>query len=213
MASLISFKRFLVGACWLITLALLALFLIFHFPGLYAFYLHQTQINQTLNLSTTKALQIYQQLLNYLNNPFSQSLNLALPSSKSGLQHFKDVHQLITKANFLLVIGLIISIITAWRSFRHQTLWLLLRPLMLGLGAELGLLVLLGTFFEKTFITFHELLFTNQAWLFNASTDPIIKLLPLSFFQLAGTCWLVLTLLGTLLLIIIINRQTNKKSQ
>jgi integral membrane protein (TIGR01906 family) len=37
--------------------------------------------------------------------------------------------------------------------------------------------------FDTFFIKFHELFFSNDDWLFNPATDPIINVLPEQFFM------------------------------
>ena len=49
--------------------------------------------------------------------------------------------------------------------------------------------------FEKSFVLFHKLLFSNDYWVFDPEKDPIILMLPEEFFMHAA-CAILLFILG-----------------
>ena len=61
----------------------------------------------------------------------------------------------------------------------------------------LGLLIISGLTaidFERTFISFHYLLFSDNKWIFNPQTDPIIMGMPPTFFLKLFSIWLAITI-------------------
>lgn len=59
-----------------------------------------------------------------------------------------------------------------------------LRYLASGLLITLGIMIVLMLHnFDRFFVIFHQVLFHNQDWLFDPNTDPIINVLPTTFFE------------------------------
>lgn len=132
-------------------------------------------------MSAAKLWENYLALMNYLINPFVGHLHMPdFPSSPSGLQHFAEVKRL-----FMIAFGLSLILIPAFVYFLKEHLLLVfhngLRVVMLFPLAIGGVAWLIG--FDRFFVAFHELLFRNDAWLFDPTTDPIINVLPEQFFM------------------------------
>lgn len=150
---------------------------------LYVWELKQSGISETYRLSTQDILTNYKVLMNYLNSPWIKELHLPdFSSSKEGLQHFKEVKQLFFLNYFLMIV----TIYPTYRFIRglisESQMWRLIRPFQ-----YLSLFPFLGFFgmivgFDQIFVGFHQLLFRNDYWLFNPYTDPIIEVLPASYF-------------------------------
>ena len=62
-----------------------------------------------------------------------------------------------------------------YRFFKLTAVLTIVIPLILSFFAFVD--------FEHLFITFHQLVFSNDYWLFNPKLDPIINILPESFFM------------------------------
>lgn len=124
-------------------------------------------------------------LMDYLTNPFTCRLSMPdFPSSKNGLHHFQAVKYLFhaAQAVFLLCLPAAIAFYRTvikkgyLHLFRRALLALIFLPL-----AILGLAFLMG--FDQFFIFFHQILFVGDStWLFDPSQDPIIWVLPETFF-------------------------------
>ncbi|MDK4352116.1 TIGR01906 family membrane protein [Enterococcus thailandicus] len=123
----------------------------------------------------------FRNLMSYLNNPFQKSLKFDyLFLSNRGINHFKDV-KLLFQLNYSILIlsGLVLF-------------WLFYKKILLREQAKIvshylkifwiSFCLIALLFFEKSFVVFHELFFTNNDWIFNYETDPIILFLPESFF-------------------------------
>ena len=124
-------------------------------------------------------------LMNYLTNPFSQTLEMPdFRSSAAGLHHFEVVKNLFHLVQFLTLLTLLIFYYFVKKIvkkgflsvFRKSILLLVFLPLLIGLVG-----VLIG--FEQFFTLFHQILFVgDDTWLFDPAKDPVILILPETFF-------------------------------
>ena len=124
-------------------------------------------------------------LMNYLTNPFSQVLQMPdFRSSAAGLHHFAVVKNLfhlvqlvalVTLPSFYVFVKGIVK--KGFLSlFSKGLLALVVLPLLIGLGG-----VLIG--FDQFFTLFHQILFVgDDTWLFDPAKDPVILILPETFF-------------------------------
>lgn len=124
-------------------------------------------------------------LMNYLTNPFYQVLQMPdFRSSEAGLHHFAVVKNLFHLVQFLALLTLPIFYYFVKKIvkkgflsiFRKSLLLLVFLPLLIGLVG-----VLIG--FEQFFTLFHQILFVgDDTWLFDPAKDPVILILPETFF-------------------------------
>ena len=127
----------------------------------------------------------FQILMNYLTNPFSQILEMPdFRSSAAGLHHFAVVKNLFHLAQLVALVTLpsfyffVKGIVKKGflSLYRKNFLALVVLPLLIGLGG-----VLIG--FDQFFTLFHQLLFVgDDTWLFDPAKDPVILILPETFF-------------------------------
>lgn len=124
-------------------------------------------------------------LMNYLTNPFSQILEMPdFRSSAAGLHHFAVVKNLFHLVQLVTLVTLpcfyffVKNIVKKGflPLYRKSILTLLVLPLVIGLVG-----VLIG--FEQFFTLFHQILFVgDDTWLFDPAKDPVILILPETFF-------------------------------
>ena len=124
-------------------------------------------------------------LMNYLTNPFYQVLQIPdFRSSEAGLHHFAVVKNLFHLVQFLALLTLPIFYYFVKKIvkkgflsiFRKSLLLLVFLPLLIGLVG-----VLIG--FDQFFTLFHQILFVgDDTWLFDPAKDPVILILPETFF-------------------------------
>ena len=124
-------------------------------------------------------------LMDYLTNPLNQALKMPdFPSSASGIHHFAVVKGLFHLAQGVAVATLPVFYLF-WKQviqkgflslYRRGLLIMLSLPLVLGLvGVFIG--------FEQFFTLFHQILFVgDDTWLFDPAKDPVILILPETFF-------------------------------
>ena len=125
----------------------------------------------------------YRELMAYLNFPWVPTLSLSnFPVSTSGAQHFADVKILFELAWGLLIISAPLAI-RFWRQLKQSKQRArLYYPSQIAAVVPLVILGLAAIDFDQFFVTFHHLFFQNNNWLFDPATDPIILVLPESFF-------------------------------
>lgn len=147
-------------------------------PLLWVFVLVQKS-NELVNLSVMRLMHNYNQLLWYLIWPFQNKLKMDdLPTSANAAQHFADCKRLFLLAILVFIICLAIYLFNRKSySFRLGKEWSLTLAILPLLVLPVAL-----TNFDRFFIMFHHLLFTNSNWLFNPATDPIINVLTEGFF-------------------------------
>ena len=144
----------------------------------------------------------YSKIINYLQNPFDSKL--VLPNfvmSEYGKIHFKEVKDIfivliIISIIFLLFITgyIVFSKIENKKEFKINIIN------NLNLGANI-LICFFGFIiaailidFSKAFTLFHKIIFNNDYWIFDPSTDPIINALPEELFIIYALIILVIIL-------------------
>ena len=81
---------------------------------------------------------------------------------------------------------------------KHAWLWLRIAGILcIALPAFLGLMVAVN--WDYVFVTFHQLVFNNDYWLFDPSTDPIIDILPDGYFMHCAIMIFALVFVGSFL--------------
>ncbi|MFS7261257.1 TIGR01906 family membrane protein [Carnobacterium divergens] len=141
-------------------------------------------IDQQSGLSKAVLMDNYHHLLSYLNFPWIRSLEMPdFPSSANGLNHFFEVKRLFLVDYLVVLISGIGSLFFIRYLKKHQLGWTLIRPFQVLIVAPVVLGVVMMISFDQLFIVFHEVLFNNEDWMFNPSTDPIINVLPEAFFM------------------------------
>ncbi|WP_125607693.1 TIGR01906 family membrane protein [Lapidilactobacillus bayanensis] len=145
------------------------------------------QIYQVRRLWPISAGALYHnfvQLMAYLQLPWISTLQLAdFPVSKSGALHFADVKKLFILAWVILLITAPFAVRFLRRLKKQRQEYRLLHPAQIGFVIPLILAGIAALNFNQFFITFHEIFFRNQDWLFDPAKDPIILVLPEEFFM------------------------------
>jgi len=154
------------------------------FIPLYQFTLIIHNIPQQVDMSFEMIMDNYYVLIEYLHSPFVSELNFPdFASSESGLFHFYEVKRLFYLNYGVLFVSGVGSIVYLRKLFKNNRLYILVKPFQIAKWVPLILLVLLVINFDTMFVIFHQLLFNNDAWVFNPQSDPIINVLPQQFFM------------------------------
>ena len=133
----------------------------------------------------------YDDVLDYIINPFGEFKTGVFPHSESAKAHFADFKALfmINEALLLLSGGYIAAVLILKRkgriSFCHP---LKLHPFALSgilvLTIIISIAALVFINFNRAFWIFHRIFFFGKEnWLFDTETDPIIYALPQAFFM------------------------------
>ncbi|WP_129045269.1 TIGR01906 family membrane protein [Companilactobacillus metriopterae] len=154
-----------------ITLAIVVSFAFFRYD-IGAYYL-----SDEVHLTSQQLMHNYNQMLNYLVNPFAHNFKLDnFPSSASGIRHFSDCKN-------LFMLNFIVMIFTGIYYFVQRKVRAVFPKVYLyTAGVFIILAILMTVNFDGFFVIFHEILFRNSDWLFDPNLDPIINVLPEEFF-------------------------------
>ncbi|REC33587.1 TIGR01906 family membrane protein [Enterococcus pseudoavium] len=169
--------------CLLLSLLTLAITLTINARWLYQFDIGHLELLDYTTLSEKELLHNFDQLMNYLNRPWVKTLEMTdFPVSASGALHFYEVKKLFLLNYGLLLVTLIPSVLYLRRLAGQKHLWLLIQPFRIAVVAPMVIAFLMAVNFDRFFIMFHGVFFNNDAWIFNPATDPIINVLPETFF-------------------------------
>jgi len=151
---------------------------------LYRFSLNFLNFPEQVGMSVNQIMENYYAVLKYLHFPWLDTLVLPdFPVSASGAFHFYEVKLLFYVNYGLLALSSVGSVFYLRKLQKERTFWKLVNPFKIAIFVPFVLLLILALDFNWMFVMFHEILFNNDAWLFNAATDPIIRVLPQEFFM------------------------------
>lgn len=132
--------------------------------------------------SLASIMHAYSQLLFYLCWPFTTKLKMdKFPTSTSAAEHFYECKLLFELAIIIFVVGLIIYLYLKRRKKSNYISLTKTEALVFMILPVVVLPFALANF-DTFFITFHKMIFNNNNWLFDPTTDPIINILTEDFF-------------------------------
>lgn len=187
-----------------VTIICVAALCVLSFKGLYYFEINYLSIENSTYISEDRIRENYDVLINYLTDKKVEKLELpSFTMSDQGEIHFVDVKNIfmfIRKTTYILgfysLIGIMVNLIKRQYSFlKHTAIGLI--------GVPLGILAAAMINFDKAFVVFHHIAFTNDYWIFDPDLDPIITILPQEFFLHSFLLIISLVLIMALILIMI----------
>jgi integral membrane protein (TIGR01906 family) len=104
------------------------------------------------------------------------------PVSTNGALHFYEVKRLFLVNYGVLLVTVIPSIVYVRHLNKQQRLWTMIQPFRIAVVVPIVIAFLMAVNFDRFFVLFHGVFFNNDAWIFNPATDPIINVLPETFF-------------------------------
>lgn len=155
-------------------------------PILYSLFIKLNKIPNYNNLSREEILNDYNNIIHYLNSPQEEVLKFKnFKISPIGEFHFLEVKEIFSSLYLICLACLILGII----------LFILLKKFKLKISLKafniffyevlfifLGLILSFYLNFSKVFTLFHKIFFNNDYWIFDPKKDPIINVLPESYF-------------------------------
>ena len=200
----LKFTDFLIGIMFTLLFISVSVIITINFRPLYYMDVGILDIDQTSGYGKAEILENYNALIDYCSPFYRGKLEFpTLEASESGLQHFKEVKDIFTAFYFLGAITLVGAVCTIIYKYRKRdisylpvsSLTAVLLPSILG--------VLIMANFDRAFIIFHKLFFRNDLWLFDPSTDPVISILPDTFFLHCAIMIILLVIMGSMGLYVI----------
>ncbi|MGT2925015.1 TIGR01906 family membrane protein [Streptococcus caviae] len=175
--------HFSLTVLFLLSFSILAtIYLVWLFYPLEISWLH---LEQAVYMKSSQIYYNFNRLMLYLTNPFNWRLTMPdFPSSKDGLHHFKQVKLLFHLVQLTALISLPSFFIFVKTIIQKGYGLLYRRALRICALIPAVLALVAGLIGFNTFFTlFHQVLFAGDStWLFNPYTDPVIYILPETFF-------------------------------
>ncbi len=204
-------KNMLLGLAGTVVMICLAVSLTVWFRPLYYFDIDYLDIPQSSGVSAELCRLNYDALIDYNVPGGSAKLMFpTMPMSESGRKHFEEVKDIFLAMQWVAVLGLavfaVFEVREAVRSGRRNEndetdkqrvqrfRWM---QYAVYITAAIGGIVLLAVIidWENAFTLMHKIFFDNNDWLFDPQTDPIITILPDTFFMHCGLLIIGLTIL------------------
>lgn len=163
------------------------------FKQLYYFDINYLNIDKISGLPVETIKDNYDILINYQSIFYQGNLNLPdFAMSVAGRIHFQEVKTIFEVIQVSMLISGIISIILLIKRFKEKEYRFLRLTgiITILIHSILGFLVAID--FDQAFIIFHKLFFRNDFWIFDYQTDPVITILPETFFM---HCFILIVLI------------------
>ncbi|WEV60176.1 TIGR01906 family membrane protein [Streptococcaceae bacterium ESL0729] len=161
---------------------------------LYRFDINHLKITEYAYQTKKTLMDNFTVLMKYLLNPTVNKLNMPdFKSSKEGLKHFKDVKNLFQLTFIIMLVSF--PFFLSFIRFRLSLSYRGILKLFLYLPLFLGVFALFNGF-DSIFIGFHKLAFSDDTWMFNPYTDPVITILPETYFM---HCFIIFVLIYLLI--------------
>lgn len=119
------------------------------------------------------------------------------PMSISGRIHFKEVKDIFDMVQLVLISSGVVSIGLMIKNIKDKEFEFLRLTAFLTLFIPGCIAFLASANFSKAFEIFHKIFFRNNYWIFNPRTDPIITVLPETFFMHCFIMIVLLVMLGS----------------
>lgn len=207
------FTRILMSIFTAVAIIAIATIIALNLRFIYIFIIDKYKLVNITGVSKANLIIDYNELINYLQNPFIESLKFEnFTMSSYGEIHFWEVKRIFIS---LIVIALVFIIANLFYIFlcklkMRSSYKNIIKNLNSGSNILIiFFIILLGAYvidFSKAFIIFHKIFFKNDYWIFDETIDPIINALPEDLFMIYGAI-----ILGIVILYSIIIKLINKK--
>ncbi|SFR75749.1 TIGR01906 family membrane protein [Anaeromicropila populeti] len=220
----IALSDFLIGLLFTLLFISIGVYLSVHFRPLYYWDVDYLHIEEYSGFEKAVILENYDTLIDYCSPFYSGELDFpSIPQSVNATIHFAEVKNIF---NFFFYCGILcfaalfLILLTkhshqkSIRGFRKQksnryllvsSITTLVLPLLVGAGCALN--------FEQAFELFHKLFFRNDYWLFDPATDPIILMLPNTFFLHCALVIIFFVFLGSTVLFLVYRHNERKSAR
>lgn len=201
-----------IGILFFLSFLSIGLLLAIHFRPLYYLNINWLDLEASSGFSKAVIRENYDALIDYCSPFFTGDLAFpSLQSSVSGISHFAEVKVIF---NVIYITGFISSILCVlsivYKRKRREYNYLIVSSVTgVVLPVLLGIACLIN--FNAIFTLFHKLVFSNNDWMFDPETDPIIKLLPEAYFMQCAFIIMGIILIGCLTLYLFYYRCNKNK--
>lgn len=174
-----------------------------NFRPLYYFDINYLDIQAYSGLDEAVIRENYDVLIDYNSMFYDEELEFpSLIMSESGRVHFQEVKSIFVGLQYLLIVDfLVCAALLIYHMRRKSFAFLRLTGILtIVIPAVLGALIALN--WNWVFVTFHHIAFNNDYWIFDSATDPVINILPDTFFMHCALMILALVVLCAVLCLV-----------
>lgn len=196
-------KKVSTPAQWILGLVLAifllssAIILVVNLRPLYYSLIEPLKLTESSGLSPEQIRANYDALIDYNSIFYSGALHFPdLIMSEEGQIHFVEVKGIFVFLQIAAMTSGVLLLFFGASKLRKK------EPQFLKTGALLSLLIpaivsaLIAVNWDNAFVLMHKLLFDNDYWIFDAAQDPVIRILPDTFFLYSALAIVGLVLLG-----------------
>jgi integral membrane protein (TIGR01906 family) len=126
-----------------------------------------------------------------------------LAMSESGRIHFEEVKRVFDLFGYMAIILTPVCAVCLFISRKLRSALCLLVGGILGLAVPVILAILTAVSWDTFFVKFHQLVFRNDFWIFDWRTDPVILILPDTFFLHCAVLIFALVFLFSIVMLIL----------
>ena len=201
------------GIFFFIALVAIGLAIAVNLRPLYYLNISWLKLPETSGLNAVVIKENYNALIDYCS-PFYRG-ELVFPSiraSESGLKHFADVKTIFTAIYIAGAVSIVICTISFIIKRKNNEYKHLLVCGIIAIIIPVLLVIFSLINFNAVFLLFHMLVFSDNNWIFDPATDPIIDLLPETYFMECALIIATVVIIGAVIVIIrYFVRKKNKK--
>ncbi|KXZ39891.1 integral membrane protein TIGR01906 [Alkalithermobacter thermoalcaliphilus JW-YL-7 = DSM 7308] len=206
------FKNIISSLFLIMIVVILSVKLVVFFKPLYYFSIDYLDIHKTSGMDKEEIKDNYDYIINYLTSHKEKQFNLpTLHSSEYGKIHFKEVKDIFNALDKILLLSLFVFFVLMINHHKSKDYLFITYSAKALLVAPLILVMLFLVDFNSAFTIFHKLIFNNDYWQFNPSTDPVINILPQQFFFYCGTSIMFTIIIFSILLQLFYSKLIKKK--
>lgn len=197
---------FLIGFIFTLLLISFAVVITINFRPLYYLDMDFLNIPDSSGYPRDEVKANYDALIDYSSPFFTGELSFpTLAASDNGLQHFREVKNIFNFFYILAAITLVISVIIIQYKRNRKDHSYLLASSITAIVLPSLTAIALAIDFDTAFVVFHKMFFNNDYWLFNPATDPVISILPATFFLHCALLIIFIIILGSFILALTYN--------
>ena len=191
-------KHIILGLVWMFFIISLSVTVTLNFRPLYYHDIDSLKISENSGFPEEEIRANYDVLIDY--NNFWGPETLVFPTlamSKTGRIHFEEVKVIFVALEYMAIITGIFAIAgTVWMKKKGENQYLKYTSILtVGVPALVGAGIAAN--WDKAFVIFHKIFFRNDYWIFSYETDPVILILPDTFFLHCAVMILALVVLGS----------------
>lgn len=182
-----------------------------NFRPLYYWDIVLLHIAESSGYAREEIVQNYDVLIEYNSIFGPKELHFpTLAMSETGRIHFEEVKDVFVFFEITAIVTGILSLAgILYRHFRKNAGYLLLAGILtVGIPAVLAIFIALN--WDTVFVLFHKIVFNNDYWIFDAATDPVITILPDTFFMHCALLILALVVLGSVICLLLYKHSKKK---